>query len=129
MTLSPTHQCFDDALDFIDKIVKLQRHKLEDWRLCHALCRAPEGIFAHAWCERDEIVVVAFMINGVHTYLEIDHAGFYDVFEPFDVIRYTISEAARLNYQSGHYGPWDPRMQTACSDRHEILGSREVHLQ
>jgi hypothetical protein len=127
-TLSPTHKCFDDALELLNQIVKQGRHRTEDWRLVHAICKAVGHEFAHGWCERNrKTVVTAFIIDGQHTYVEIPRRDYYRLFSPQEMTRYTVDEAMWENLRHYNYGPWERRYREACGSN-EILGTVEVAL-
>jgi hypothetical protein len=129
MTFAPTHQCFDDALDLLERIVKENRHDLDDWRLVHAVCKAEGGLFAHAWCERNRNeVVTAFIIEGKHTYVTIPRRDFYRLFEPQMMTKYTVPEAWMHNRRTNHYGPWLDCYKIHCSNGRQIMGAVEVAI-
>jgi hypothetical protein len=112
MILEPTHTCFDDALDFLEKLARANSPKLYDarWRIVHALCQAPNGeLYAHGWCECGDIAVFGAMVGGAHAYMECDRRSFYRLYRPQEMNRYTIREALLLNYRHFHYGPWEAR--------------------
>lgn len=128
MTFEPTHQCFDDALDLLSLVVQRGKHKTEQWRLVHAICKCEGGEFAHAWCERNGVsVVTAFMIDGRHTYVELGRRDFYRLFLPQELNRYTVDEAMWLNIRSNHFGPWERRYREACGGS-QILGAITVEI-
>jgi hypothetical protein len=126
--LYPTHQCFDDALDFIGTMLKNGDIKLDSpYWVVHALCRVPTGdVMAHGWVEHEADVISAYVVGGAHAYLEIPKDTFYEWYHPFDITRYTITEALRLNIKHGHYGPWETRYREACGSGRKILGSVTV---
>jgi len=125
-TLAPTHHCFDDALDFITECAR--ERNLGGWQVIHAVCCSPHGeIFAHAWVERpsDGIAVSAYIINGEQTYVEVPTPTFYEWYLPLRIFRYSIGQALRLNFRSGHYGPWEEAVRRLCGEG-KILDSLVV---
>src|ERR1043165_3374248 len=57
----PTGTCFDDALDLLVAVLKLNPQWEPEIRLVHGICRAPDGHrYAHAWVEDDSDATCAF---------------------------------------------------------------------
>jgi hypothetical protein len=129
MELQPTHTCFDDALDWIDLMVKANRMRQEEWVLIHALCEFEGERYAHAWCERDGAwVVTRYVINGVATYVEVRREEHYQIFNPVMVRNYTVNAAAQQNLIHGHYGPWDSEIRKHCHGGRRIIGATKVQV-
>jgi len=115
MTILPTHTCFDDALEFLNAILKYEGvERLLGVRVVHGICLAPEGVqigqpFAHAWCEEDGSCIQAGLVEGEKVYFGVDRAEFYAMLRPQDTTTYTPEEAVAQNFASGHFGPWEDR--------------------
>lgn len=109
----PTHTCFDDALEYLDCVLKSgDEARLFRVRVVHGICLAPEGPlegqpFAHAWIEEDGAVIQAGMANGTKVYYGMDRAEFYALLRVQTATRYSSLEAMEQNVRTGHFGPWE----------------------
>lgn len=120
-TILPTHICFDDALDFLQDVVRAEfaacgdvEHVLAVFarmRVVHGICIAPSGRpFAHAWVEQDGAYVwQGGVIDGERVFHRMPLADFMRHVPVQEATRYTVDEALRLNAESNHFGPWDER--------------------
>lgn len=113
MVLEPTHQCFDDALDYLEHVATTLSWVLARQHiLAHGICIMPEDSahpgepYAHAWVEHLSRVIQAGLVKGERVYFCTSEEDFETVFQPHDVTRYTLEEAAKENARTGHYGPW-----------------------
>ena len=123
-TLYPTFHCFDDALDLIGMLLTEnpddRDHLSETLVLVHGICRAPDGnLYSHAWVEYEEQAFFRAIIEGEPTYVATSIAEFATEFQVQACTRYSVREAAILNRQSGHYGPWLPQYKALCHPRRE----------
>lgn len=118
MEIRPTHTCFDDALDFIEELLREDPRRADGpLFLCHAICTGPKTgePFAHAWVEwegeayQDGFAEELGRVRYVMTLDELERE-----LTPRQVTRYTVREAARENHRAGHYGPWRPEYRALC---------------
>lgn len=120
-TMTPTHRCFDDALDFISERVTLDPELAHGVRLhlVHGILLAPANTvgvapgqpFAHAWVEEDVglldcAVWDAGLVGGVRVYYSVSRKAFFEKMRPQDMTRYTVREAYEQNVRTNHFGPW-----------------------
>jgi hypothetical protein len=97
--------------------------------LIHALCEFEGERYAHAWCERDGAWVVSrYVIDGVATYVETRRDEHYQIFKPVLVRSYTPSQAASVNFMTGHFGPWDEEIRKHCHGGRRIIGATKVQV-
>jgi hypothetical protein len=101
--IRPTHSCFDDAIEFFE-LVDLD--KADAFRIVHGLCYSVLGPYAHAWVEEGDRV---WQGMPGRRWFAVDRVWFYAAYNVVERTVYTVLEAAKLNRDSGHYGPWDPR--------------------
>lgn len=123
--LNPTHNCFDDAMDYIAD--SIQHAALTSQppplhlMLVHAICRFPVHqanageLFSHAWVEDGDtcyakgvapgLGVVTYAVNRDEYYLEL---------RPVDVTKYTLEEAYKENVRTHSYGPWKEQYLALC---------------
>ena len=115
MDILPTHTCFDDALEFLDELMKGgEVDRLARLRVVHGICLAPEGPkagspFAHAWVEEDGDCVQAGLVAGCEhkVYFGIERAEFYKMLRVQVSTAYTAQDAMLNNARFGHFGPWE----------------------
>jgi hypothetical protein len=110
MTIYPTHHCFDDALDYIDVLVKQDDSVLKssDYYVVHGMCRMPDGRpYVHAWVEHGDEAIGCGLVEGQKVYYVSSRSDFYKHFGTTEMNKYTIIEAARHNIRTGNYGPWE----------------------
>jgi len=129
-TIHPTHECFDDALGFMEKRV------LEALRaaappplhliLVHAICLMPAEqpnagkLFVHAWVEEDDLCWDAGIANGTFRIVyAVERQEFYAHLRPQHVTKYTMKEAYEENKKSGHHGPWKDEYLPLCRKKSE----------
>jgi hypothetical protein len=127
LKLHPTGTCFNDALDYLELVVKeTPRHAWPDYKLAHGILLAPDGgPYSHAWVEqRDAHVWHCGILNGVRGYGRIDRDEYYEEMCVQEVTRYTIEQAWQQNHISGHYGPWVERYRRLCKDLQAAEASR-----
>ena len=137
MTILPTGQCFNDALEFAEALARgdplclldlddvgfpdLDLHTL---LLVHGIAHAvnPTGNlrvgdpYAHAWLEQGDKVLHAGLWEGRRVYVVFARAGYYQRHRIEDATAYTLREACRHNAASGHYGPWEERYLKLCRE-------------
>lgn len=122
--LMATHSCFDDAIDFFEQVVDVERlvtqpDDVNSFRVVHGVCTAAQSghRYAHAWVEQRRGAVVdggrevdlvwqAATRNGARVYFAIEREAFYQAFGVERSTRYSLRQAAQLNRDTGHYGPW-----------------------
>lgn len=111
--IHPTGHCFDDALDFIDLVVKNKKDFDEcAFLVVHSICRMPDGTrYAHAWVENAKTDVCIFkgIYKGVAMYLQADRKEFYENYEVQEVTKYTLKQACLENLRSNTFGPWEEK--------------------
>jgi hypothetical protein len=120
----PTHQCFDDALEFVEN--RLKEHPeaantyLDTLHVVHGVVRFPDDSpehagthFVHAWVEeRDELngrtlVWDAGLLQGQRIWFSVERDEWYEHMRVQRVTHYTLMAACDMNQETGHYGPWD----------------------
>jgi hypothetical protein len=123
-TISPTHTCFDDALDLISALLRARQitWNNERWLIVHALIKPANcRIFAHAWIERDErIAVFSGTWDGQLAYFEASLAEYYAEFNPVRLTKYTVLEALAMNVRHWNFGPWEQCYRDACGPREDM---------
>jgi hypothetical protein len=113
MIVYPTHKCFDDALEFIEGIIKdgEGRWAEEHLRLVHAICLLPgtDRRYAHAWVELDRTYCIqAGVIEGVKEYYSVLRRDLYRRLRVEVATYYDLAAIWRANRLTEHYGPWEP---------------------
>lgn len=140
----PTATCFDDALDFFDEILNVDR--LETYAHCfrvvHGICLGDDGTpLAHGWVEQlacdtwysaepgepavpREMVWQAATVSGIRVWFALARDDFYRGYRVQRVSRYTVPMATEMNHLTGHYGPWrrEFRELAAREDGNRIYG-------
>jgi hypothetical protein len=120
--LYPTHDCFTDALEFLElaaaRANRGQPVDMESFRLVHAVCTAPDGrLYAHAWIEeRGELVWQAALYQGERVFFTADKARHYKVMNIHELVVYTPHEVAEENDRTGTLGPWKQSVIDCCND-------------
>lgn len=115
----PTHTCFDDALDYLELVLRAQgRKSLRRLVVVHGICLHEETSepFAHAWVEQGDEVHHAGILRGERVWVTIPRDDYYRELRIQDTTRYTPLEAVRRNRATGHYGPWEPQYQALTRD-------------
>lgn len=115
----PTHTCFDDALDFVGRCLKVNRARGLEMIIVHGILLSPAGPtrdepFAHAWVEYNGEVWQDAFLGDQRVSYAVARAEFEKTFRPQKETRYTVAEASRENERSGHYGPWLPEYEALC---------------
>lgn len=113
----PTHTCFDDALDYIERRV-LAHPSIgfgTSLLLVHGICYRPDDVpFAHGWVEDAGVVWDAGLIEGRRVWFAVNREEYYAKMRITDVTRYTMREVWVENTRSGNYGPWKPEYLALC---------------
>ena len=116
MTIHPTHTCFDDAVEFIEELIKEHPDKLEDIKtsllLVHGICLLPNGQrYAHGWVEDNKTDSCYFkgIVESECVFLQADRPGFYENFKVQETTKYTLWQVHLENMLSGTFGPWDKK--------------------
>jgi hypothetical protein len=130
LTVHPTHTCFDDALDYIEALIRqdvhLVRRNSSKLFVVHGICLKPEGPtkgepFAHAWVE-DEYsepearVWQGGILNGERIFYALDRVEFFQRMRVQECTRYTLREASDHNHRTNHYGPWLDKYKRLCRE-------------
>lgn len=121
-TVYPTHQCFNDALEFFEELAKEKNPVLRMSGylfLVHGVCLTPEGeSYSHAWIEQGHATVIfKGILHGKAQYFATPKEQYYDEMRVTpDVTRYTPTEALKENLASNHFGPWIQRYRDLCND-------------
>jgi len=131
----PTHRCFDDALELLERRVRHEPMiaKSDTIVLVHGVIRGAEGQgdigrIAHAWLEErrpDGAWIVwdhGIIWNGQRICFSVEIAEYYRVsrVERDSVVRYTPRQVIEENTRTGHYGPWHPELVALCRDPRRI---------
>ena len=120
VTLLPTGQCFDDALERALADLKEARNTII---VCHGLCRlkGTEDNFSHAWTEdlrERNATGYARTMRGDACEFDASVREYYAEFGVSRVIKYTLAEAVALSALSDYGGPWDLELAKQCNDFH-----------
>jgi hypothetical protein len=117
MIILPTGECFSDAAEYIENLVKGDPDIcLENYRVVHAICfidTQPElGWFAHGWVEHGPAVMFGGIIQdgphaGEKVWITADKQTFYAGMRVQHIRRYTMRELANWNIKTGNLGPWE----------------------
>lgn len=111
----PTHTAFDDALDFFVEC-NVPLIEFDEYSVVHGICLRPdETPFAHGWVEHHGIAVQAGLLEGQRIYYGVPLREFRERWRVREQTRYTVIEALRENYRSGHYGPWVEAYARLCT--------------
>lgn len=129
MIMYPTHQCFDDAIEFLT--ARIQRRDLPDTttlRLVHGMCLAQNGTeYAHAWVEEQGRCVDCGIVDGERVFFQLATPAYYEMRSVQRTRCYTIDEAWAWNLRSGHHGPWEkPYIDHLAHGDHRYLGSATI---
>lgn len=113
--IEPTHTCFDDAIEMLPE--------MPDKLLVHALCRpkfvkedSSKDLMSHAWLEDGMFVYTVGIENNERKKFCILKATYYGQMRPYEITRYTIREAAEMNWKHRTYGPWEEKYLKGCND-------------
>lgn len=121
----PTEKCFDDAIDFLDTIMRANIHQpeiAEHFRLVHGiLATEDEEEYSHAWVEfrTDGTIIVIYsgIYEGEHCYFTMPRKEYYFYFRVRDITLYTIAEMLEENRKYENYGPWITRYRELCKNK------------
>lgn len=115
-TIYPTHRCFDDVADFFNGLIMFGIEELRRYTVVHGVMLAPSDgePHAHAWVERDGMVIQAGIQRGRRIIFRQRRAEFLARVKIFDETRYTIDEAIDLSRRHGGSGPWNPDYVPLC---------------
>jgi hypothetical protein len=131
-TIYPTHTCFDDAIDLMCELLKVNPKSRNVLRVVHAICRAPDGhLYAHAWLLDTESQWALFtgIQEGERRHFVAPVDEFERDHEVQESVQYTPAEVVKQNFESGHYGPWIEKYRELCHKKgepHRILGAIPV---
>lgn len=121
LQLRPTHRCFDDALDYLENRVRSGTRAVFTYKLVHGICLIPGEAcvrFAHAWVDEGERIVQAFLMSGERVYIGFTHSDFEEIYRPQESTVYSLHQAWEMNERHATYGPWEPRYQALCHEKH-----------
>jgi hypothetical protein len=109
----PTHRCFDDAIEFLEDIIK-NKKELDESRLLvvHSICLMPDGQpYAHAWVEDPKTNSCIFKgtLKRKALYFQADRQEFYEQYKVQETTKYTVKQACLENLRTNSYGPWLPK--------------------
>jgi hypothetical protein len=119
VTIYPTHNCFDDAVDWLNMLALggASREELMAYVIVHGVIIAPDGQrLAHAWLEHDGQVLEGGIHHGERVWIEYPLADFRRLHAVEEETRYTIVDAERLDREFGP-GPWKPEYRALCSGK------------
>jgi hypothetical protein len=123
MIIEPTHDCFTDALEYLEGIAQREPvHFLLQHRLVHGVCLMPEvdnKPFAHAWVEHGDDAIGAGICNGHRVYYVTRRRDYYRHFRPQMMTKYTVIQAWQENKRTYHYGPWEDYYRRMITDGNE----------
>jgi hypothetical protein len=109
----PTQHCFDDAVDFIEAIIKSKQAFDECFLLIvHSICLMPDGTpYAHAWVEDPSTDTCIFkgIFKREEIYLQADRKEFYAEYKVQETTKYTVKQACIENMRTGIFGPWEEK--------------------
>ena len=121
LEIRPTHECFDDAIDFMVQQLKIDpslMHK-RDLLLVHGICLTPDGKpFAHAWVEQGNIVWNSGNLLEQKIYTAIDRKQFYSECRVTHSTKYSPREMIAYNVTFNNFGPWVLEYRKLCLDNH-----------
>lgn len=118
----PTHQCFDDAIDFILRRCVAKDALLDSLYLVHGVGTVVDGIadgcqYAHGWVEENGVCWDAGIFHGERTWYSRSRSDFYLVRGIIKSTRYTLLQAMHENRRTGNYGPWQTEYVKLCRMR------------
>ncbi len=107
----PTGRCFDNALDYVTKVVgkptdaNFKKHPT--LYLVHAICSWTGHEYAHAWAEHEGQVIEGKYLAGRLVYLRREKETFYAEMKVKACTRYSARDADKWNEKTNHFGPWE----------------------
>lgn len=119
-SLYPTHTCFDDAIEIIEFFCKSNPAliKMESISLIHAVIHPPKyDIHAHAWIEWHfrNAIFQKNVYQGEKIITEFHRDTYWQNSRVLIYRKYSMKDVARLNKESGTYGPWDEVFKKYCN--------------
>jgi hypothetical protein len=132
MNIYPTHTCFDDAFELIEKHIVAgnvtKEELIKDFMIVHAICLLPNGkAYAHAWVERhDKYCIFKGIINGEATFLEAEKEEYYEHFKVQETMKFPIQAAVAQNKLYGTTGPWSEKYKALCGSDKTIYSNEEI---
>lgn len=121
----PTHRCFDDALEYLEDLIRAQDACVWSHRLVHGIVKLSDGLTAHAWVERGDDVIQCGILGGERIYYTMHWDEFQRELQPQAMTRYTIREAWEQNKRHGTYGPWEQRYLDLAAVRGTLVPSSD----
>lgn len=128
-TILPTRTCFDDALEYVERIAaellvkhgqptQEMRSELLEYTLVHAICLHPEdnNPFAHAWIEHDGKAIESGIMDGERISYAMPLEEHNAKLRVQEFTKYTMPEIVEHNYRTGHTGPWIERYAALCAE-------------
>lgn len=124
--IHPTHTCFDDALDHIEKLLMVRKLPptlvARDYRLVHGLYRCQTAdsdhprTIAHAYVlEKPKgLVWQDGYQDGERITYGITRAEFHSLMKPLHETSYSMLQAYKMNIKHNNYGPWLPLYLKHC---------------
>lgn len=111
MDIYPTFTCFDDALEFVEDLVRTKNTAaLTNVLVVHAICVMPSGErYAHAWVETGGNCIFKGVIEGEACYITARQSEYYDHFAVQETTKYNWLQAGLENRLAGTYGPWEQK--------------------
>jgi hypothetical protein len=119
--LSPTRQCFDDALELLVTLLIDDDVPPAQLKVVHGICLLEDKQrFAHAWLERDGQCLFLGLSQGERVICSVARPDFYRRLRVQERTKYTPQQAARDNASTSSSGPWKPAYLalTQRSSRH-----------
>lgn len=110
MDILPTHTCFDDALDTLERIAIESPDTVDEFHVIHAICMTDGELFSHAWLEHiptSRVVFVGIREGARETFVALSSEYEAELSVQWK-IRYRAWEAVEINHRTNHYGPWEP---------------------
>ncbi len=127
-TIYPTGHCFDDALELISELVMEKPARAHDATLLlvHGIAvgdgnGVPKGHrYAHAWVEDGDLCWDGGLVDGQRIYYAVKRTEWYAARRIVHTTRYSVEQACRENFRSGHYGPWRREYRALCNDSDQL---------
>lgn len=119
LALRPTHNCFNDAIDYVMAELHAGNKKARHYTIVHAICLVPgtkDEKWSHAWCDDGEYVLEGYFWNKERVWLATPRQEFEEQMRIVKAIRYSVRQWSELNYKHEHFGPWDEEIRALCTD-------------
>jgi len=105
--ISPTHECFNDAMDILAELLTADKVPPAHLRLVHGICLLEDGTrYAHAWVERGTACLFLGLYQGARVLCSVPRPEYYARLRVQQRTKYTMAQAARENARTVSYGPW-----------------------